>query len=52
MLPRMKVKWSLPILLLVFAAPSAVPPAVQHGMATISKSALAAHDQFLASDLL
>ena len=52
MLPRMKAKWSLPILLLVFAAPSAVPPAVQHGMATISKAALAAHDQFLASDLL
>src|SRR4051794_32467574 len=53
MLPRMKPKWCLPfLLLLVFAAPSAVPPAVQHGMAAISKQALAAHDQFLASDLL
>jgi Zn-dependent M28 family amino/carboxypeptidase len=53
MLPRMKAKWwfSLP-LLFVFAAPATMPPAVQRGMASISKHALAAHDRFLASDLL
>src|ERR1043166_8639185 len=53
MLPRMKAKWVYtPLLLFIFAAPGAVPPAVQRGMAAISKHALAAHDRFLASDLL
>src|SRR3954452_5299498 len=53
MLPRMKAKWCFALpLLFVFAAPATMPPAVQRGMASISKHALAAHDQFLASDLL
>src|SRR5437868_15477703 len=52
MLTRMKTKWWLSFLfLLVFAAPSSVPPAVQRGMATISKDALRGHDRFIASDL-
>ena len=51
MLPRMKTKWWFSLLfLLVFAAPGPVPPAVQRGMAAISKDALRAHDEFLASD--
>jgi Zn-dependent M28 family amino/carboxypeptidase len=53
MLPRMKPKWCLFLLpLFIFAAPGPVPPAVQRGMAAISKDALRAHDEFLASDLL
>jgi Zn-dependent M28 family amino/carboxypeptidase len=49
----MKAKWWFSLLpLLVFAAPATMPPAVQRGMASISKQALAAHDRFLASDLL
>src|SRR5437764_10634487 len=53
MLPRMKAKWCFALpLLFVFAAPATMPPAVQRGMASISKHALAAHDRFLAGDLL
>ena len=53
MLTRMKSKWGYSLFLLfIFAAPASVPPAVQRGMAAISKHALAAHDRFLASDLL
>jgi Zn-dependent M28 family amino/carboxypeptidase len=49
----MKGKWWFSLLpLLVFAAPATMPPAVQRGMASISTHALAAHDRFLASDLL
>jgi Zn-dependent M28 family amino/carboxypeptidase len=49
----MKLKWCLFLLpLFIFAAPGPVPPAVQRGMAAISKDALRAHDEFLASDLL
>lgn len=53
MLPRMKTRWWFSFLFLfLFAAPATVPPAVERGMSTISKHALAAHDRFLASDLL
>jgi Zn-dependent M28 family amino/carboxypeptidase len=49
----MKPKWCVFLLpLFIFAAPGPVPPAVQRGMAVISKDALRAHDEFLASDLL
>jgi Zn-dependent M28 family amino/carboxypeptidase len=62
----MQRKWWLSLLLLAVvaalpliavekkksSASAAVPPAVQRGMASISKDALRAHDQFLASDLL
>ncbi len=53
MLHPMRLKWSLPLLLLfVFAGAGTMPPAVHRGMAAISKDALRAHDRFLASDLL
>src|ERR1043165_10236686 len=53
MLTRMKSKWGFSLFLLfIFATPASVPPAVQRGMASLSKHALAAHDRFLASDLL
>ena len=53
MLPRMTRKWlPLPLLLLIFATSASAPPAVQTAMKSIRKDTIAAHDKFLASDLL